>query len=349
MSVAMKRVSYVVLAVAVLIGAAAAVVLNVPAGQDAVFKRAATAVMARAPEPLDGMRVIVCGSASPTGTDPERAEACIAVVTPEHFFLFDVGARSPLRMAQAKLPMARINGVFLTHFHSDHIAALPDVNLASWVQGRPAPLDVYGPPGVQSVVDGFNAAYGLDRGYRTAHHGAARLPPERGPMRAHTFEPGEVAWRDDLLTVTSFAVEHPPIEPSVGYRVDYRGRSVVISGDTNAADSLFAAARGADLLLHDALSRTLLDPMIEAATELGLPVAQILTDVIEYHADATSLPARAAAAGVKRLALYHLVPAPPALAERMFRRGLPDDVILTRDLTTFDLPAGSSEIRIREP
>jgi len=253
-------------------------------------------------------------------------------------------------MAQARLPMARINGVFLTHFHSDHIAALPDVNLASWVQGRPAPLDVYGPPGVQSVVDGFNAAYRLDRGYRTAHHGAARLPPERGPMRAQAFDPGEVVWQDDLLTVTSFAVEHPPIEPAVGYRVDYRGRSVVISGDTNAADGLFAAAKDADLLLHDALSRTLLDPMIEAATDLGLPaISEIMTDVIEYHADVRSLPARAAEAGIQRLALYHLVPAPNALAERMFLRGLPDDVILTRDLHTFDLPVGSSEIRIREP
>jgi ribonuclease Z len=346
----LKKLFYAAAAMVALIGAAAAVVLNVPAAQDAVFKRAATAVLGQTPEPLDGMRVIVCGSASPLGRDPERAEACIAVVTAEHFFLFDVGARSPLRMAQARLPMARINGVFLTHFHSDHIAALPDVNLASWVQGRPAPLDVYGPPGVQSVVDGFNAAYGLDRGYRTAHHGAARLPPERGPMRAHPFDPGEVVWQDDLLTVTSFAVEHPPIEPAVGYRVDYRGRSVVISGDTNVADGLFAAAKDADLLLHDALSRTLLDPMIEVATDLGLPaISGIMTDVIDYHADVTLLPARAAEAGIQRLALYHLVPAPNALAERMFLRGLPDDVILTRDLHTFDLPVGSSEIRIREP
>jgi ribonuclease Z len=335
--------------VVVLIGAAAAVVLNVPAAQDAVFKRAATAVLSQTLEPLDGMRVIVCGSASPLGRDPERAQACIAVVTAEHFLLFDVGARSPLRMAQAQLPMARINGVFLTHFHSDHIAALPDVNLASWVQGRPAALDVYGPPGVQLVVDGFNAAYRLDRRYRTAHHGAARLPPERGAMRAHAFDPGEVVWQDDLLTVTSFAVEHPPIEPAVGYRVDYRGRSVVISGDTNAADGLFAAARGTDILFHDALSRTLLDPMIEAASELDLPAAGIMTDVIDYHADVTLLPARAAEAGIQRLALYHLVPAPNPLAERMFLRGLPDDVILTRDLHTFDLPAGSIEIRIREP
>ena len=113
------------------------------------------------------------------------------------------------------------------------------------------------------MVDGFNAAYQLDRGYRTAHHGDELLPPERGPMQPHAFTPGGVVWQDELLTVTSFVVEHPPIKPAVGYRVDYRGRSVVISGDTNATDSLFTAAKDADLLLHDALSRTLLNPMIE--------------------------------------------------------------------------------------
>ena len=98
-----------------------------------------------APPPPDGMRVVVCGSASPLGNDPTRAQACIAVLTPEHFFPFDVGARSPLRINQAQLPLRRLNGVFLTHFHSDHIASLPDVNLTSWVQGRGDELHVYGP------------------------------------------------------------------------------------------------------------------------------------------------------------------------------------------------------------
>jgi ribonuclease Z len=329
----------------------AAVLYNTPATQDALFQRAAKAVMSRTPAPLNGMRVVVCGSASPLGNDPARAQACIAVMTPEHFFLFDVGARSPLRMAQAQLPMGRLNGVFITHFHSDHIASLPDVNLTSWVQGRDSSLRVYGPPGVDTVVEGFNLAYRLDRGYRVAHHGPALLPPDAGPMTAATFTPGTVVWQDDLAAVSSFVVDHHPIEPAVGYRVDYRGRSVVISGDTVATDSLFAAAEGADLLLHDALSRTLLDPMIAVATELGNPtLPTIMTDVIEYHADSLDLEARAAAAGVRQLAYYHLVPAPAnALAEKMFARGLSSDTILVRDLHTFDLPAGSTEIVIHEP
>ena len=170
-------------------------------------------------------------------------------------------------------------------------------------------------------------------------------------MTAVAFTPGEVAWRDDLMTITSFPVDHAPIDPAVGYRVDYRGRSVVISGDTNATDSLFAAAQGADLLLHDALSRTLLDPMIDAARSANVPVMpRIMTDVIDYHADTLSIEARAAEAGVRQLAYYHLVPVPAnALAEKMFARGLKPDTLLVRDLHSFDLPPNSHGDHIHAP
>ncbi len=331
--------------------AAAVVVSGCSAVEDALFERAARSAVAADDPPIDGLRVVVCGSASPLGNDPERAQACIAVLTPDHFLLFDVGARSPLRMAQARLPMGRLDGVFLTHFHSDHISALPDANLVSWVQGRRESLPVHGPDGVQEVVAGFNAAYRLDRKYRVEHHGTELLPPKAGPMTAVPFAPDGVVYRDDLLTVTAFPVSHPPIEPAVGYRVDYRGRSVVISGDTNASESLFEAARGADLVLHDALSRHMLDTMIEAATEADVPVLpRIMTDVIDYHADSLTLEAPASEAGVRQLALYHLVPAPPSgIGERIFRRGLSRDTLLVRDLQTFDLPPDSTEIRIHEP
>ncbi len=347
----MKKLLYGIAALALVLALGAALVYNTATGQDELLRRAVQTLMKPPPAIPNGLRVLVCGSASPLGNDINRAQACIAVLTPEHFFLFDVGARAPLRLAQARVPMNRLNGVMLTHFHSDHIAGLPDVNLARWVQGGETSLRVYGPAGVEAVVDGFNLAYELDRGYRTTHHGEDLLPSATGPMTAVSFTPGEVAWRDGLMTITSFPVDHEPIAPAVGYRIDYRGRSVVISGDTVATESLFAAARGADLLLHDALSRTLLDPMIDAARRANVPVLPtIMTDVIDYHADALDIEALAAEAGVRQLAYYHLVPVPAnALAEKIFARGLNPDTLLVRDLHRFDLPPNSTEIHIQEP
>lgn len=201
--------------------------------------------------------------------------------------------------------MNRLNSVFLTHFHSGHIAALPDVNLTTWVRGRKTSRPVYRAQGI--VTDA-------------------------------------IAWQDELMTVTAFS-------PEIGHRVDYRGRSVVISGDTNASDSLLAAARDADLLLHAALGRPLLDPMIAAAEAASVPVMPtIMKDVIDYHADSTSLEARAAEAGVAQLALYHLVPAPISpLASKLFKRGLSPDIIIASDLQTFDFTTGSKEIVIQNP
>ena len=347
----MKKLLYVIVGLGLLVAAIIFVALKTQRGQDFVFKRVVNQVMSQQPESFDGLRVVVCGSASPLGNDPERAQACIAVVTPQHLFLFDVGARAPQRIRQAQLPLARLNGVFLTHYHSDHIAGLPDVNLASWVQGRADNLHVFGPPGVERVVAGFNMAYKLDRGYRSAHHGEALLPTEHGAMVASSAEPGTVVWQDEALTIRSFSVEHPPIVPAVGYRVDYGGRSVVISGDTNSSENLFKAAEGADLLFHDALSRTLLDPMIEAASANDVPVMPtIMKDVIDYHADTFSLPDAATAAGIRQLVFYHMVPVPPnAIAAQMFLRDMPKTVVLAKDLHRFDLPRNSTDIVIHDP
>lgn len=344
----MKRKSIIASITLILFITVGAVLYRLPAVQDALLKRASSTVFASVPESFDGMKVVVCGSASPLGNTMDRAQACIAVVTPEHFFLIDVGARSPVRIGQAQLPMNRINGVLLTHYHSDHISALPDVNLQSWVAGRKASLQVFGPTGIQRVVRGFNEAYALDRGYRIAHHGTDILPPTAGPMTPVTVESG-IVWQDADLTVTSFIVEHDPVSPAVGYRLDYKGRSVVISGDSNATDDLFAAAQGADILFHDALARHSLDIMIEAATEAGRNnLTKIFIDVTDYHADTRTLEEASAQAGVGQLVLYHLVPTPVnGLTEAMFRRGLKDETLLAHDLQIFDLLPNSEAITIR--
>ncbi|MDC0464830.1 MBL fold metallo-hydrolase [Pseudomonadales bacterium] len=299
------------------------------------------------PLPVETLTVVVCGSASPLGDSPDRAQACIAVLTDKHFLIFDAGSGSQVRLNQAGLPLNRLDGVFLTHLHSDHIAEIPDVNLARWaMSGTAEPLKVYGPTGVSQVVDGFNQAFGLDRGYRVAHHGEDFMPKTGGQTEAITIAPG-VVFSAAGLTVTAFTVDHHPINPAFGYRVDYGGRSVVISGDTVNTPRLWAAAEGADLVFHDALARPVLEVMHRVALEVGRDrAAKIVMDVTDYHAGLEGLQASADAAGVRRLVLYHLVPSPPnALVAGFFKRAVVAPSIMAEDLMRFELPRDSEEIQ----
>ena len=125
---------------------------------------------------------------------------------------------------------------------------------------------------------------------------------------------------------------------------------MVVSGDTVVVASLESAAKDADLLLHDVLSTPIVQALATAAREAGIRAAKIFEDIPSYHAPAAELGALADRAGVRMLGLYHFVPAPRNfLMERMYRRDLPGDAVLTEDGTVFELPTGSTAIHVRAP
>ena len=327
------------------------VALEIPAVQDALLARGAAGMALqgdRTQASNDSLRIYVCGSASPLGMG--QAQACIAVVTPDHFYLIDSGAGSTQNINRLRLPTGRLQGLLLTHFHSDHIAEIYEVNLGSWVNARPAPLTVYGPEGVQAVVKAINEGYRMDRLYRVAHHGEALLAPELGVLAAQPISVGEVL-QDGDLKITAYMAEHPPIHPAVGYRIDYRGRSVVVSGDSNVSANTIEVADGADLLLHDALSIPMVTALASSLEANGRSrQSKIVTDVIDYHASTASLIELSAQSDVDMVAYYHLVPVPPnGIAESVFMRDAPDNFVLTSDLMWFELPIGSDQIIVNQP
>ncbi|MBU1272125.1 MAG: MBL fold metallo-hydrolase [Alphaproteobacteria bacterium] len=267
----------------------------------------------------DGVNVALCGTGSPM-PDPTRAGPCSVVMVGGKVFLVDSGEGSARNLARMGIPAARIEAIFLTHYHSDHIDGLAPVLLQRWVGGshtQPPPL--FGPEGVDSVAAGFNAAYALDGGYRTAHHGAALAPPSGHGATPQTFRAeaaaapkGLVVYRADGLVVTAFTVNHEPVAPAVGYRFDYAGRSVVFSGDTAVSSHLNTVAAGADLLVHEALQPALLSAIDERLDNRGLAnLAQIMRDIVDYHSTPEQAADAARAAGVDALVLNHLVPPQP--------------------------------------
>ena len=341
------------LAVASLAGATAWVV-RVPLGTFVygriVASRAGRDASAGLP---DGLHVILCGSGSPL-PDPSRAGPCTMVIAGPHVYVVDAGEGGARNLTLMGLPVGRIDRLFMTHFHSDHIDGMGPLLLLRW-SGAPntSPLPVAGPPGVEGVVAGFNTAYAADARSRTAHHGTAIMPPSGAGGIAIPFVIGTapvVVWRDGDVRVTAFAVDHGPVKPAVGYRFDYRGRSMVISGDTAPTPAVAAVARGADLLVHEALQPRLVNGITEALASKGVAnTAQITRDILNYHSSPEAAADAAHSAGVRALLLTHIVPPlpyrwlyPAFLGAAADRFGGP--ITVGEDGTIMSLPTGSDAI-----
>jgi ribonuclease Z len=350
----MRRLVWIVIAL-VAIGALA---LRSRRVQDAIVMRVARRVIGRNESGLlarDALRVLLCGTSSPIPS-PHRAEACTAVFAGGRMWIVDTGAGSWRTLALRRVRGEAIGAVFYTHLHSDHIGELGEFNLQTWVAGRPGPLRVYGPEGVTDLVDGFAEAYGADTAFRTAHHGAALLPPERAAMVAMPVRlDGADATRvldEDGVVVTAFAVAHDPVRPAFGYRFEYGGRSVVVSGDTRPCPNLVTQSRGADVLVHEAQANDVVHLMEEAARETGeTRVAKILGDIPSYHTSPADAAREAVAAGVRLLVLTHFTPPPDnALLRRIFRRDVaqvpPRGMVLGEDGTLVVLPIGSDAVEV---
>lgn len=300
------------------------------------------------------LNVVLCGTGSPIAA-PDRAGACTAVLAGGHFFLIDAGPGAVRNLGLWRMPLDRLDGLLLTHFHSDHVGEVGEAVTQSWIAGRGEPLPVYGPPGVERVVAGFQEAYAFDRDYRVAHHGSAAMPRGAGMLAARTVElPGPdkaaVVFDADGLRITAFRVDHAPVAPAYGYRFDFGGRSVVVSGDTKPSPGLVEHARDASLLVHEALAAHMVGRVNRVAREAGnARFAKLTADVVDYHTTPVQAVEAARAAGVEALLLTHLVPAPRnRFVEWMFLRGTEGkwdgEIILGHDGMHVALPTGSSEI-----
>ena len=295
---------------------------------------------------FDGLKITLCGTSSPLPA-PGRAQACVAVETPDHLYVVDAGSGSSATAQLSGVPLSKMRGILVTHYHSDHISDIGDFNLNSWVAGRPAPLQIIGPEGVDRIVEGLNITYELDRGYRVAHHGEDLLNPEFGVLHSRTIEEGIIEDKDGLR-ITAFEVSHPPIKPAYGYRLDYGGRSVVISGDSLVTDKIVELSDGADVVLHDAMALQLVQGAESLARRSGNNrLATVLHDIQDYHATTADLARLKVEADIGLLALYHLVPAPRnAMAISAFNGGLPEGALITEDGMVISLPANSNEITV---
>jgi ribonuclease Z len=359
----MRRSAFAATAVFVVMAGASAALFN-PEVEQQIFDRAAAeraGASNNAPLRDDALRVAICGSSAPLPS-VGRAKACVAVFAGGKFYIVDAGPESTENLVLWGIPLSAVGGVLLTHFHSDHIGDLGELSLQTWAGGRPAPLAVYGGPGVEQVVDGFNLAYRMDQGYRTSHHTEAVMPSATWPMVAHRVEldgpptPAKdrtgLVLDDGSLRITAIEVDHAPIAPAYAYRFDYKGRSVVISGDLKFHPPLATAAHGADVLISEAIAPSMTRALGKGARDAGRNrTAAIMHDIEDYHITPEQAAQIANEAQVKLLAFYHLLPAPDGfLPKRLFTQGITQvrdgNWTIADDGSLYTLPLGSGLVRI---
>ena len=304
----------------------------------------------------DGIHAYLCGSGSPM-PDAERAGPCIGVLAGKHGFVFDAGSGSIRKLGRMGFPMDRLEAAFLTHLHSDHLDSLGELMLQAWMAGgRDTPLPIYGPTGTERVVEGFIEAYSIDREYRIAHHGPEVARPGGFGAEARILDPakGQIAWQADGVTIRVIALDHAPVDNAFAFRIDYAGRSLLISGDTKRSDRLAAFAKGADAMFHEALNPQMVGQLGKALSAAGnSDAAKIMADIPDYHTTPEEAAEVAQAAGVKSLVLYHLVPAPPvALIGKAFLGDAGErfdgDLRLGEDGMLLSLPAQSEAVEIED-
>ena len=262
--------------------------------------------------PAAKTRLVLLGTAGGPTPKISRAAPAQAIVVGDRIYLVDCGDGVARQMTLARLPFRQLRAVFITHHHSDHNAGYGPLFLLGWTSGLTAPVDTYGPPPLERMTKLLLEAHDFDIALRMKDEGQPPLAPL---VRPHDITKGGEIFRDDRVRVTAAINRHVPIEHSFAYRFDTADRSIVISGDTAYSESVLALARGADVLVHEVVSR----PWWERPDAPLTP--EIRRHIIDSHTDAEDVGRLAAAAGVKTLVLSHFVPGEPTGA-------VPDEVWL---------------------
>ena len=219
------------------------------------------------------IKVTLLGTGAPVPSI-NRFGPSILVEAGSQKLIFDCGRGAAQRIWQLKIPLRQINALFLTHLHSDHVVGIPDVWLTGWIPAaygrRVSPFQVYGPAGTQHMMENLVKAFSWDISTRSKERNKA----DSGAMvQAVDIEEGYV-WEKDGVKVTPFTVRHADfIDSALGYRIDYSGHSVILSGDTRYSENLIKFAKGADLVVHE----------VAAASEDTAKNSALINQILGFH------------------------------------------------------------------
>lgn len=280
-------------------------------------------------------RVTILGSGTPTPR-PDRFGSSVLIEAGEQKLMVDAGRGATIRLWQLKIPLGRIDALFITHFHSDHISGIPDLWLTGWLAPpwgqRKKPFRVIGPTGTKTLMSKLEEAYALDINIRLQDE---KMPVEGIRTDVSEFDQDGVVYQKDGLKVIAFEVDHGDvIKPAFGYRFEYRDRVAVLSSDTRYHPNVVKYSKGADLLIHEV-------GMAQPAL-MGIPA---MKRILDHHTPPQDAAAVFNQAKPKLAAYIHMVlpgtdDIPPVTIEELLaetRRYYQGPLEIGEDLMSFDI------------
>ena len=270
-------------------------------------------------------KLIMLGTGGGPAIAGPRYETSHVIVCGEDAYVVDCGYGVTEQLVRAKVPLSSIRDIFITHHHPDHNIELGTLIYFAWYMGLTKPLDVYAGPPVKKMIADYLAAEKPDIDIWVKDIGHTPMPP----IRAHERVTGGFVMQDKNVKVTCALVNHPPVFPAFGYRFDMADRSIVFSGDTSPLEAVAELAKGADILVHEALYMRAVNDIPEtsqtgARRTLATPSQTIdpkklREHLLKSHSPPDQVGRIAQEAGVKTLVLSHLVPAGPDMTDEMWR------------------------------
>ncbi len=240
-------------------------------------------------------------------------------------YVFDAGRGVIQRLTEAGVVRRPIDGVFITHLHSDHVVGFPGLWLQTWLYSRrDSPWRIFGPAGTRNMVDHLRQAYSFDIDIRINDDGV----PATGIEYDVTEVEDGFVWEDGNVSIRAIEVDHAPIEPAFGYRVDFGGHSVALSGDTRYSESFIEAVKGVDILIYE----------VADGSEQYLAENPTFRDVVRAHHTTAPEAGRVFSQVRPRLAVFTHVVIPDLTHEELLELTDYDGpLIIGEDLMTFEI------------
>lgn len=291
----------------------------------------------------DQLKIVILGTGTPRAFYG-RAKAGVAVLAGDRTFLVDCGGATVDQLIRAGIMPQRISDVLFTHHHSDHNSGFFDVFITSWrthvtadqvFEGRKGPMNVYGPTTTKAIIGKMRESFDFDANLRVSYNVSSGAGAD-----IRYFESNEgVVYDREGIKITAFEVDHRPVYPAVAYKFEYKGKAVVISGDTIPVANMVKYSKGVDLLVHESYNKAWLDALIAKFPEQAVG----LSNPAKYHSTTLEVAEIARDAGARHLVLTHHIPAPAATeeAEAEYTQGMREiyqgQITMARDLMAFEL------------